>query len=104
MIHARTEQTFLRAAKDFIAADLNVQLARNQWRELRNLHGYAGICCVPWEDAYNDIKRPALPRRKWCDDCKRIVAQAVNYQDALWSCRAAKVRMKRAYKKLATGT
>ncbi|MGB7331181.1 MAG: hypothetical protein WBD25_07335 [Terriglobales bacterium] len=102
MNYARTEQTFLRAAKDFITADLDVQLARSQWREIHDLHGYGGVCCLPWEDADNEIKRPSLPRRKWCAHCKRITAQAVSYPDALWKRRAAKVRMKRAYKKLVT--
>jgi hypothetical protein len=89
--HSRAERTLLKAAKDFVFADLQVQLARKQWRELHYLHSAQdSACCLRYPNT----------RRKWCEDCKRIVAEAVNYPDALWDRRAAKVRMKRAYRKL----
>jgi hypothetical protein len=89
--HSRAERTLLKAAKDFVSADMQVQLARKQWRELHYLHPARDrVCCLRYPNT----------RRKWCEVCKRIVAEAVNYPDALWDRRAAKVRMKRAYRKL----
>ncbi|MFY9583901.1 MAG: hypothetical protein WAR21_05350 [Candidatus Acidiferrales bacterium] len=97
----RTEQTMLRAAMDFCHADADVQRAKNQWRELYNFHDpEIGVCCLPIKNQFGKITRRELPRSKWCEHCKRIVAEAVDYHYALWERRAAKVRMKRAYKKL----
>jgi hypothetical protein len=99
----RTERTLLRAACDFCAADADVQKARSQWRELHSLHDpYEGVCCLPVGSprAEGFVDRPALPRSKWCEDCKRIVSEAVDYEYALWRRRQAKTRMIRAYKKL----
>jgi hypothetical protein len=101
---ARTERTLLRAAKDFCAADLNVQLGRNQMRELRRLHSYDSPCCLPvlGEFVGDPLVREALPKSKWCSHCDRIAAEAVNYPYALFARRSAKVRMKRAFKKLSS--
>lgn len=100
---ARSERTLLRAARDFCASDADVQKARGQWRELHSLHDpHDGVCCLPANGPRDEgfAKRPALPPSNWCDDCKRIVSEAVDYQYALWSRRQAKVRMIRAHKKL----
>jgi len=100
MNRTRTEQTLLNAAMDFVAADLQVQLARSQRRELQCLHPDGLICCLWWRDSRTGEECYGRPRRKWCKDCKRISAGAVPYNDALDARRASKVRMKRAYKKL----
>jgi hypothetical protein len=99
----RIRETLLNNAIGFCRADKEVQLARRQWSEIHSLHDpYAGVCCLPWGDPSdeNDPGREALPKKEWCEHCKRIMLEAIDYDSALWKRRAAKTGMKRAYKRL----
>jgi hypothetical protein len=94
----RARACLLQAAIDFCKSDAEVQLARQQWREIRNWHSDEGICCLPQEKSEDRPAREALPRSQWCEVCIRIKANAVDYNYALFKRRSSKVRMKRAYK------
>lgn len=96
----RVRDRLLKAATDFCKADAQVQLARSQWREINTLHGYEGVCCLSWDDEEAGVNRGPLPRSKWCENCIRIMADAVDYQDALWKRRSAKTRMLKAHRDL----
>lgn len=90
----------LRAAMDFCRADADVQRRTILLRELRARHG-GEVCYINVEDNFGNIIRKALPQAKWCEHCKRLPPEDVDYSDAKWKRRAAKTRMKRAYRKLA---
>lgn len=89
----------LRAAMDFCRADAEVQRRTILLRQLRAVHG-GEICYIPIKDDFGNIIRKARPEEKWCEHCKRVPPEDVDYFDAKWKRRAAKTRMKRAYKKL----
>jgi hypothetical protein len=99
----RVRKTLLNNAIRFCRADAEIQLARRQWSEIHSLHDpYTGVCCLPWGDPSdeNNPDREALPKDEWCEHCKRIMLEAVDYDAALWNRRAAKTGMKRAYERL----
>ena len=89
----------LRAAMDFCRADAEVQRRTSLLSGLRALHG-SEVCYIPIKDDFGNIIRKARPQAKWCEHCKRLPPEDVDYADAKWERRAAKTRMKRAYKKL----
>jgi hypothetical protein len=97
---SRTEHTMLRAAMDFCRADADVQRRTILLRELRALHD-GEVCYISIKDDFGNIIRNARPQAKWCEHCKRLPPEDVDYADAKRERRAAKTRMKRAYKKLA---
>ncbi len=94
----------LRAAMDFCAADVDVQRRTMLLRKLRALHSGTHVCYLPVKNEFGEIVERALPPSKWCRHCKRLPPDVVDYSDAKWGRRAAKTRMKRAYKKLAVIT
>jgi hypothetical protein len=93
----------LSAAIDLCAADVDVQTARRQRRDLALRHGSEGICCairmpVDIEEVHDPV--PNVPKSRWCKHCQRFARTAIHYQDALFARRSAKTRMKRAYLEL----
>jgi hypothetical protein len=95
----------LSAAIDFCAADVEVQAARNERRDLVFQHGSEAVCCAirvsnDLEELYDPI--PNLPESRWCKHCRKFAKTSINYQDALFKRRSAKTRMKRAYLELVT--
>ncbi len=90
----------LRAAMDFCRADEDVQRRTILFRELRYQHSGDEVCYLPIKDNLGNVVRKARPQSKWCEHCKRLPWESVDYTDAKWERRAAKTRMKRAYKKL----
>lgn len=90
----------LRAAMDFCRADAETQRRTILLRELRALHGGTEVCYIPIKNEVGEIIKKARPQDKWCNHCTRFPPEAVDYADAKWERRAAKTRMKRAYKKL----
>lgn len=91
----------LRAAMDFCRADADVQHRTMLLHELRALHHGTEVCYIPIKNQFGEIIKKARPQAQWCDHCRRFPPEAVDYTDAKWKRRAAKTRMKRAYKKLA---
>jgi len=69
----------LRAALDFCAADKDVQLAPQQWKEVHDWH-QDQVCCLPWKDPFEDNAQQLdlLPRSLWCEHCIRITNEAVD--------------------------
>jgi hypothetical protein len=102
----RTERTLLDWTLAFCRADDQVQKAREEWSHLRAWHSYEGVCCLPVEasedpeDETAVVSRPALPRSKWCDQCRVYMAEHVNYHEAMFARRWAKAAMKRTAKRL----
>ncbi len=94
-----TEQTMLRAAMDFCRADEDVQRRTGLLSHLRALHG-GEVCYLAIKDDFGNVIRKVFPQNKWCQHCKLLPWESVDYTDAKWERRAAKTRMKRAYKKL----
>ena len=97
----RTEQTMLRAAMDFCSADADVLRRTALMGELRRGHPETNVCYLAVKNEFGEIIKRPLPASKWCEHCKRLPPEVVDYSDAKWQRRAAKTRMKRAYKKLA---
>src|ERR1700722_3981871 len=98
----RLQKTLLNNALRFCQADAYVQLARRQWKELHELPPEHRVCCLPIGNRSEAAFREASPKKKWCKHCRRIASGAINYYDALWERRAAKIGMKRAFKFLQT--
>jgi hypothetical protein len=98
----RLQKMLLNNALRFCRAEVKVQLARRQWKELHDLHDpESRICCLSSVSPMDEQDgREALPKSQWCEHCQRITSEAISYYDALWERRAAKVGMRRAYKLL----
>jgi hypothetical protein len=96
----RTEQTMLSAAMDFCRADEDVRHRRSLFLELQYLHSGGQICYLPIRDEFGNVVKKARPEHKWCEHCRRLPWDTVNYTDAKHDRRSAKARMKRAYKRL----
>ena len=106
-----------RAALDLCHADDDVHLARRLFATMLAKHEGGGdrICCKRWAPpddfaeltTVDDDGTPEsggdaefldpLPQAEWCDGCKQFM-DGPDYRDAMWRRRAAKARMKRAYK------
>ena len=87
----RSQSCLLHAAEDFCRADNEVQEARRLWRELKAKHDpYDGFCL-----------EVAKSRSECCKECLKFLnSSPPDYDYALYSRRAAKTRMKRAFKNL----
>jgi len=86
---------------DFCRADAEIRHRMSLFERLKYLHCGRQICYLAVKDDLGNVIEKALPQKKWCEHCKSLPWESLDYTDAKWERRAAKTRMKRAYKKLA---
>lgn len=98
----RAVERLISSAIDYCKADAIAVAASAQLTKLASYHDpYDGICCVPPAQTDFDSDPPeAKPRSKWCKYCRQYAKEAIDGSGAKWTRRAARQRMRRAYKQI----
>jgi hypothetical protein len=102
---SRAVERLISSAIDYCRADAIVIAAQAQFAELaRNHDSYNAICCIPPPQTDFDSDPPeALPESEWCEYCRKYAGEAIDGESAKVSRRAARQRMRRAYRQIIAG-